>query len=444
MCLLALAALASHQILSFDVFWQLRAGQEILRTGALPAKDPFSYTSTVPWMNHEWLSHVLLALLYQAAGFPGLVLLQVVFATGITLAMATVARMQHGLAVLGLALFGGVLALAAEPRAQMIYWACFAATLWLCARELQAPSRRILWTVPLGILGANLHGGNPTSMVLLGILFLARPSRKAALLALLGFATTLANPYGYGVHSHFLGARHALPELREWMSLGAALALRSLPQSIALLLGALALGAFLAGDGLRRLRHEPYGRFLAIAFVAFGFAAFRYARFTTEWSFLSVLLVADARLRLAPRRGVLLGALALTVLLALTPTTFGFGLSPQRFPQDAVAYLQKNQPPGPMFNSYNFGGYLLWAYPQEKVFIDGRAFTVYSESHFEDVVRLYQRPESFRELESRHGLRLAVLQRQGRGAALFAWLCAQPDWQVVHLDPLAAVLRKTR
>ena len=39
----------------------------------------------------------------------------------------------------------------------------------------------------------------------------------------------------------------------------------------------------------------------------------------------------------------------------------------------AVDYLKKNPLPGPMYNNYGFGGYLVWSRgPEQKVFIDGR------------------------------------------------------------------------
>jgi hypothetical protein len=95
-----------------------------------------------------------------------------------------------------------------------------------------------------------------------------------------------------------------------------------------------------------------------------------------------------------------------------------------------------------MLNSYNFGGYLMWAYPREKVFIDSRAFTVYSETHFQDLLRLYAEPSFFRTLEMRWHFRLAVLQRAGRGARFLDWLRGQSDWRVLHEDDVATVLGK--
>jgi hypothetical protein len=44
----------------------------------------------------------------------------------------------------------------------------------------------------------------------------------------------------------------------------------------------------------------------------------------------------------------------------------------QLFPVEAVEWLRSNQPPGKLFNSYNFGGYLIWNLPAYPVFVDGR------------------------------------------------------------------------
>jgi hypothetical protein len=41
-------------------------------------------------------------------------------------------------------------------------------------------------------------------------------------------------------------------------------------------------------------------------------------------------------------------------------------------PLKAVEFLQETHPPGRMFNSYNWGGYLQWAVPEYQVFVDGR------------------------------------------------------------------------
>jgi hypothetical protein len=45
----------------------------------------------------------------------------------------------------------------------------------------------------------------------------------------------------------------------------------------------------------------------------------------------------------------------------------------QTYPKATVEWIEENQPPGQMFNSYNWGGYLTWDLRDYPVFIDGRA-----------------------------------------------------------------------
>jgi hypothetical protein len=58
-----------------------------------------------------------------------------------------------------------------------------------------------------------------------------------------------------------------------------------------------------------------------------------------------------------------------------------------RFPARAVAFLHTHPPSGPMFNYYDWGGFLIWKlYPPLRVFIDGRA-DVYGEKIFPRLCR---------------------------------------------------------
>ena len=73
---MAAAIFCLRQLNAFDVFWYLRSGEEILRRHALLPTDPFSYTSAGPWINHEWLAEICMALVYRMGGFAGLVVFQ--------------------------------------------------------------------------------------------------------------------------------------------------------------------------------------------------------------------------------------------------------------------------------------------------------------------------------------------------------------------------------
>lgn len=55
------------------------------------------------------------------------------------------------------------------------------------------------------------------------------------------------------------------------------------------------------------------------------------------------------------------------------------------FPSAGVEFLKLNDIPGRMYNPYEWGGYFIWKiYPKYRVFIDGRANTVYTEQVYRE------------------------------------------------------------
>src|SRR6516165_7655305 len=59
-----------------DTYWHLASGNWILQHGIVPTTDPFSWSYTGhPWTAHEWLSEVVMALAFRAAGWSGVAIL---------------------------------------------------------------------------------------------------------------------------------------------------------------------------------------------------------------------------------------------------------------------------------------------------------------------------------------------------------------------------------
>ncbi len=62
----------SRTVADPDLWGHVRFGQDILRTGRIIQRDSYSYrTGDQPWINHEWLSEVIFAWLYEHAGAAG-------------------------------------------------------------------------------------------------------------------------------------------------------------------------------------------------------------------------------------------------------------------------------------------------------------------------------------------------------------------------------------
>jgi hypothetical protein len=102
------------------------------------------------------------------------------------------------------------------------------------------------------------------------------------------------------------------------------------------------------------------------------------------------------------------------------------------FPVAAAQYLNTHPVPGPMYNKYAFGGYLIFARgPEHKVFIDGRSEVYERAGVLSDDFQLI----------NLHPGSLAVLQKYNiqscllsPGDALATVLAALPEWRKVYAD----------
>ena len=95
----ALKTAADH-----DLWWHVKTGQMILEQRGLPETDPFSFTAPgASWTNHEWLSDVVLAAVYDSGGDQALSLLRagLLFAAIAGFALLLWIRLPHPLFVLG-------------------------------------------------------------------------------------------------------------------------------------------------------------------------------------------------------------------------------------------------------------------------------------------------------------------------------------------------------
>jgi len=125
-----------------------------------------------------------------------------------------------------------------------------------------------------------------------------------------------------------------------------------------------------------------------------------------------------------------------------------------RFPVGAADYLLANHVPGPLFNTYEHGGYLIWRlWPQYRVFIDGRAM---SESAYKDYWQILSNSGSAEDLVvgpradllDRYGIQTVVMNtfqyNTGIAYSLAAALAnpASSDWQLVYDDAQSLVFRR--
>jgi hypothetical protein len=407
LCLAFLACVHLYTMADPDLWGHLRFGLDILEARAIPTHDTYSFTAHgAPWINHEWLSELLFALVWQAAGAAGLVWLK------IALALSTIAIVFSHLRRQGVTT--GLAALVLLPWTMMVpaftlirplhfTIPCFAALLAVLY-ETNHERPRALWLLtPLFALWANLHGGVLAGAAVL-LLWLAGQAcfhrellRRAWFPALCALAALCANPYGWGLLEFLLRtATVHRPEIIEWAPLRA-----TSPNGIPYLLFS---AAAVLGLVRSRLPRPAPLLILFAAILTLPFAAIRHA----SLAYMAILILAgphiadaacawmDTRRPSAPwslPAWSFLLPLALSGVLAVTVLAkpHAIEIPKQKFPVQAVRVLSAAGIAGNLINRFNWGEYLIWHLaPQVRVAIDGRRETIYSPP-------LYQKYRLFEE-----------------------------------------------
>jgi hypothetical protein len=103
-----------------------------------------------------------------------------------------------------------------------------------------------------------------------------------------------------------------------------------------------------------------------------------------------------------------------------------------RSPVGAVDFLRQHSISGPLFNSYGFGGYLIWARgPEHKVFIDGRGEVYENGGVFSDYLHITLLKPGALTVLRRYGVQTCLLSRDEPLANV---LVALPEWQRIYYD----------
>ncbi len=462
---MAIFAMALRISTDTDTWWHLRAGQQIVQ-GAIPKLDTYSHTRAgTAWLypSAAWVSEAQLYLAHQWAGFAGL---NVWVAALVTLAFAFVyASLPRG----GLFLQSGILLLAAASSA--VYWAArpylwsfvfSAVCLWLLEAARGGQPRRLLWLPLVMLAWANSHPGFAVGFILLAIYALERiaawwPARRqkagaarawrewGQALALAGGGMLLAvciNPSGAAMLRYpfdTVGMDVLRGYIQEWQSpnfheariwpfaalLGlTVLALIFAPRRPAVY--DLMLVAVLGGMSLLAARN--------IALFALA------APIVLSRNLPNSLLRIEKKLRYrrVPTRSqavlhAVMLALALAAVAAKASLVLPAEVNEAQFraslPVGAVEYMRAHPPEGQIFNSYNWGGYLIWALPEYPVFADGRT-DLYGDELLNEWLRIANAEPGWEQALARREVRLVLLEP---GWALSKLLPAA-GWQLLYED----------
>jgi len=458
---ISIFVMAAQEITDPDFFWHLRTGQLIWETRSIPRQDPFSYTvQGRSWIAHEWLTEALLFGVYSLAGQRGLIL---AFALLITCTFILVYLQCEGrpwLAAFVVLLAALTSAISWGVRPQML--SLFLSALFL---YILHKGRRLWLLPPLMALWVNLHGGYLLGLALFCPYIIGQAAtylrerkrkdydhlRQLSLVFLLSGVATLINPHGWRILFYpfaTLGSQAMQTYIIEWFSPDFHQA-QFQPLAILILLTWLTLSLSKASV------HPKDMLFLLV----FGYAALRSARNVPLFAVVAAPILSNQlaslwegswfqkRLSQKGKSSPNLRLRALNwflLLLILSAGSLKVALSlkenesfqRQTFPVAAVDYLEEAGLQGNIYNQYRWGGYLIWRlYPEERVFIDGRA-DVYGDAFIEEYLEVYQVRQGWRDILEKYEVELVLIDR---GSALATLLDEDGDWQEAYEDELAVV-----
>jgi hypothetical protein len=464
---MGLFVMACRNVTDPDVWWHLRTGELILQARHVPTTDPFSFTRAgAPWLDHEWLSQVLIFGLYRLGGWGALIVVfGAVIASGLMLAFARSPGEPYIAGIVTL-----LAAFASAPswgvRPQMFTFLLASIFLFLLERSYQHP--KLLWYVPpLMLLWANLHAGFALGIGLV-ILFAAGDllnvvfgygswndaKKRTGALAVIGVLSTAAvvvNPYGGRLYSYPFATLHSpamLGYIGEWQSpdFHASTYLPLLTMILATLL--------LPAISPRKLRPREL-----LLLTVLTYAALRSVRHIPLYVLVAApVLCATMEAWLAEKRGIVrraeppifsrakmaFNATLLSFLVIYVVARLGYVVGNQsrveakEFPAAAAGFIRSHALPGPMLNHYNWGGYFIWKlYPEYRVFIDGRA-DMYGDNFMDQYAATYAaKGENWRQPLSEWGIRTIVLPPE---SPLLAAVRALPAWKQVYSDGQVTIL----
>jgi hypothetical protein len=143
-----------------DIFWQIRAGEEILRTWAVPSVESWSYTVPgMPWNNHEWGWALLVAVIYRIGSWSGLHVLLLVLWSALLIGTVciSVPRLGWPLALVMLVCLVMLGSYKFNPAPQMLSMVLFFAAWHLfCDDRLLASPARLACLAALLLVWGNL------------------------------------------------------------------------------------------------------------------------------------------------------------------------------------------------------------------------------------------------------------------------------------------------
>ncbi len=485
-CIIGLiyAVLSYHPLWHTDLWGHLTYGRYIVEHGSIPTTEPLlPLCQGMPFFDTAWLSQVLSFMAFEQFGVTAM---RFLFALSLTVCVvALVARFRSrtdsfGVSLIGLTIFGIVsMKSLSIVRPQLAGLACFVViwTLLTCRRWNWAQ-----WIgIPLVFMAwANLHGSFPMGLALLGLFWLGktgdellrkrrlsiRGSMRYLLVLELSLMAVLVNPYGIGIFPAVqeIAGNPNFEYLVEWD-----------PLTLRIFHGKAMAATAVLLLVLYRLTPRRISLAEPLLLIVFGLASMWSVRFLVWWTPIaawyavlhgSAVLNRFARQRtsrdeaaetsLQKKAGLntVVAAGMTWIFFAYTPFAatllHGYPKEPEKAlefyrsnlsrqtPVLLAQYLTEHEPQGLIFNSYEWGDYLLWTGPKDRqLFLNSHAHLVPRDVWLDYFV-IARASDGWEDKLDRYGVNAVVVDKIYR-ERLINNLRREEGWNLEYEDDLGAI-----
>lgn len=468
-----------------DMGWHLANGKYLLEHHMQVAKtDIYSFTMPdFPLIMHEWVTDVFMYGLYTSSRF-GLFILSVVFAFISAMAFMIAsfgvrAKREHKIIAAILTTIASIPILGVRP--QMISLLALAIVIYVILKfRIDQRSKAIFFLPLVFFLWVNLHGGFAVGLFFIGLfigieflkqlaMFHLKDSNQERLLRikaaiskdmislgsllklfylfLASALVTLINPYGWRVYIEVVTTifdTYAKSNINEWMPVTAAN-----PMSYEFLIYVLLL-VILLMFSYRKIDFTYLA--ISLVFLYLSFSSWRHMplfllvstplwvniveritgkellnivrkRYFIPLVFLSVAFMANQQIHILKDKGSSVENMARGI-----------------YPYGATEYLKKNPIEGRMFNEYNWGGFIIWQYPDSKVFIDGRmpSWKIGDYRVFQDFNTIASISEGWDKLLEKYDIAYSIVYNDQPNQFKYGYL----KWEKVYGDELVAIYKR--
>lgn len=468
-----------------DPCWHWVQGNWMLQHHAVLRTELFSFTRTgAPLVDMWWLSEIVTALAGNLFGWSGIALLAVtVCATYVWLLHRQLLAENNELllstALTLLAVWTCKMHWVARPHlATHLLVVVFAWQLRWFEKGLVTRRRLLLLLPLLTALWANLHGAFVIAFVLIGVHLAGtilswafttaeqRPALRQRAMVLTGlgvtcFLASLLNPYGWHLPVqvfHYMKSPWLMGFAQEYQPphfrdpIMVTFVITAALAALMLLIGrprlsetdALLLVIWFVLS-LRMVRNASLFALIATPILAEHWNARLHglptSRFTRYYRKLSTRLTSVNQM--AGARGLpALAVIAMILVLAKPQLLGGQPLLPTElpsdgFPVDAVELLRQSPQAvdGEMFNEYVWGGYLIWAMPERKIFIHPN-LDVYGEEITKDYIDVNFLHPGWEHILEKYHIGWTIMPREHR---LNHALAQSANWRLVYIDQVATI-----